>query len=125
MTTTAFGSDSLRTLGLVSYPRDGQLALTNAGAQAAPPPDLTADFHERLRSTLTNPQQAVFDCLLRADEPKTRELLARQVGWEPTSGHLKNVLGSLRTLQLVDYPEQGVVDLQAWVRAGVGGTGRN
>ena len=109
---------SLRSAGHISYPTPGTFELTASGVAAAPVPDMSADFHGRLRSTLTGPQRTVLDCLLRGDGAKTRDLLARQCGWEPTSGHVKNVLGSLRTLEIVEYPSAGEVDLQAWVKEG-------
>lgn len=107
----------LRTAGLIDYPVAGHFALTKAGEAAAPAPDMTADFHDRLRSTLSGPQRSAFDALLQTGGPASRENLAAACGWEPTSGHVKNVLGSMRTLEIIDYPAPGMVDLQPWVRA--------
>jgi hypothetical protein len=106
-------------LGLIDYPRPGHFALTDAGRQVAPAPDTSRGLHDSVRATLNGSQQQVFDFLVRADDRAqsvTRDLLARSCGWEPTSGHVKNVLGSLKTLQVIDYPEPGHVALQGWLQ---------
>lgn len=106
---------SLRTLGLISYPAEGSIALTAAGVSAAPMPD-AATLHQRIAGILSGPQNLAFNALLKAGKPISREQLCKTVGWEPTSGHVKNVLGSLRTLQLINYPESGMVGIEEWAR---------
>jgi len=108
---------SLRSAGLIEYPQPGRFALTLQGRDKAPAPDLTLSFHDRLRGTLSGPQRMVFDVLITDRATLTRDALARACGWEPTSGHVKNVLGSLRTLEVIDYPAAGQVALQDWVLA--------
>lgn len=114
---TVEAAGSARTAGLIDYPSTGSLTLTEAGRAVAPPPDTSITFHDQLRSTLTGPQRIAFDQLLAAGTELTREGLCERVGWEPTSGHVKNVLGSMRTLELVEYPRPGAVVLQDWVMA--------
>jgi len=104
----------LRSAGLIDYPSAGQFRLTETGEAAAPAPDTSVDFHDALRSTLTGPQRMVFDALLEKGDTMSRQELAIACGWEPTSGHVKNVLGSLRTLEIIDYPAAGQVALQSW-----------
>lgn len=41
---------------------------------------------------------------------------ARATGYSPTSGGFGNLLGSLRTLGIIDYPSKGFVQLEDWVR---------
>ncbi len=110
---------SLRNRGLIDYPAEGALALTESGRRAAPMPDIATGVIDRVRSIMTGPQREAFDVLLRADEPVSdglsRELLAHRAGWNPTSGHVKNVLGSLRTLDVVTYPRAGFVSLSPWI----------
>ncbi len=108
---------SLRTAGLIDYPQPGRFSLTDAGRAVAPEPDMSASFHDSLRGTLTGPQRLVFDHLLETGGDLSREDLARAVGWEPTSGHVKNVLGSMKTLEVIDYPVPGRVELAEWVTA--------
>lgn len=105
---------ALRTAGLISYPDAGRLALTEAGRERAPDAPSDLSLHDQVRAALTTPQAAVFDALLMNRE-MSRERIALSCGWNPKSGHLKNVLGSLRTLEIVTYPAQGYVALQEWL----------
>jgi hypothetical protein len=111
-------SGSLKSAGLIEYPRPGHFALTDIGRRFAPEPDMSRKLHDTVRTNLNGSQQQVYDFLLRQDtrNPVARELLARSCGWEPTSGHVKNVLGSLKTLQIIDYPAPGQVALQTWLQ---------
>lgn len=93
----------------------GKLSLTAAGVAAAPDPDMGQTLHDGLRGVLTRPQQTLFDVLWKFKRKMTREALANACGWDPKAGHLRNVIGSMRTLEIIDYPEPGVVALQDWV----------
>lgn len=109
---------SLRTAELVTYPTEGVIEMTPAGAASAPEPDMGLNLHDGIRSVLSGPQRQIFDTLIRhGGRPLARETIAEQLGWEPTSGHLKNVVGSLRTLEVIEYPTAGQVSLQEWVTA--------
>lgn len=108
---------SLRSRGLIDYPSDGAISLTAAGAAVAPDPDLTASLEDSVRMVLTGPQRQVFDYLPKDGRPKSREQVAEACGWEPTSGHVKNVLGSMRSLEVITYPSQGQVARAEWVRS--------
>lgn len=108
---------TLRSAGLIDYPSSGTIALTSAGRALAPKTDLSAKLHDRVRGSLNGPQRLAFDHLLRARGMISREDLCAALGWEATSGHIKNVLGSMRTLQIVDYPRPGAVSLQPWLRS--------
>lgn len=107
---------SLKTAGLIEYPREGRLRMTPAGEAAAPEPDTGRTLADGIRSVLNGPQLQVFNFLFEGRRQEPRELIASALGWEPTSGHLKNIVGSMRTLEIVDYPVSGVVALQDWVR---------
>jgi hypothetical protein len=100
---------SLRTLGLIDYPGDGAIAMTPQGELMAPAPDTSSTLEDSVRSILTGPQRIVFDNLPSDGEAVTRDEIAARCGWEPTSGHVKNVLGSMRSLEIIDYPAQGSV----------------
>jgi hypothetical protein len=105
---------SLNSSGL-TVSKDGRVALTDAGAAAAPAPDMGITLHDGLRGVLTNPQKQIFEALLSAGGPVSRSDIATSVGWDPNAGHLKNVIGSMRTLEIIDYPSSGIVALQDWV----------
>lgn len=109
-------SGSLRSKGLIDYPSDGTMALTEAGQAAAPEPSTDASLVDAVRAILNGPQRQVFETLLAAKSSMTRDEVAQRCGWAPTSGHVKNVLGSMRSLEVIDYPSQGTVALQAWVQ---------
>ena len=107
---------ALRGKGLIEYPAEGLMALTVEGIRSAPLPEERQDVFESLRDTLTGHQRLVVDTL-RHGGRMSRERLCQSVGWEPTSGHVKNVLGSLRTLEVVEYPNPGEVELTQWLAA--------
>jgi hypothetical protein len=101
-----------RTKNLISYPSDGHVSLTHEGyklAPAAPEQGLIAS----LRGIMTGPQATIFENLLADGEAGSNEELAQRVGWEPTSGHVKNVLGSLRSLEVVR--KRAPIGLEPWV----------
>jgi uncharacterized protein len=108
---------SLRTKGLIDYPSDGTITLTADGAASAPAPDLSTTLEESVRAILTGPQRQVFDILPKDGRPKSRDQVAQACGWEVTSGHVKNVLGSMRSLEVITYPSQGQVARAEWVRS--------
>jgi hypothetical protein len=103
----------LRTSGLLDYPGPGQVALTEAGEALASPPAetvTTEQLHEKVLSKLKGPQRRVLEDLIsRYPEPATREEVAETVGYSPNSGNFNNILGSMRTLGIIDYPSRGYV----------------
>ncbi len=107
---------SLSSAGMITYPQPGTFAFTAAGAAAAPKPDMSETLISSLNATLTGPQRVAFRTQLQHRKGLTREELAKRCAWEPISGHVKNVIGSLSTLEIVEYPKPGVVKLQDWVR---------
>lgn len=95
--------------------QNGHIALTEAGIAAAPEPDMGMTLIDGLRGVLTNPQKQIFECLLSKRRAMARADLAESVGWDANAGHLRNVIGSMRTLEIIDYPSSGMVALQPWV----------
>lgn len=108
-------SGSLSSKGLVHYPSGGRIALTDAGRAVAPPAPHGA-LHDMVRDILDGPQRTAFNALLELGAV-SRERLCEAIGWNPTSGHPKNVLGSLSSLEIVEYPKPGHVALVDWLRA--------
>jgi len=106
---------SLKTAGLVDYPNQGSVALTSAGTAAAPEPNASLTLHDGIRGVLSGSQRQIFECLLANGYALSREQIADACGWDSGGGHLGNVIGSLRTLEIVTYPSRGQVELQNWV----------
>jgi hypothetical protein len=106
----------LHALGLVEYPADGTVRLTDAGVDAAPPPDTNETLHDSIRGALTGPQRILFEELLAAGQ-LGRDSLAERVVWEPNGSNLRNRLSELSAMEIVDYPAKGCVQLQQWVTA--------
>ena len=104
---------TLRTAGLVDYPKGNCLALTDEGLgrveiQDVPTRDALIDS---VRGVLRNePQRRIFDALVSFDSPVSREQLAEATGYT-VNGHFNNMVGTLRSLGVADYPAGGMVGL--------------
>lgn len=107
---------SLRTAGFIDYPEPGAVCLTDAG-RAIAPSSAGGSVRDRLGSVLSAPQQKIVDALASEDEI-TRDMLGQLTDYSPTSGGFGNLLGSLRSLGIVEYPRKGEVRLSDWVREG-------
>lgn len=107
---------SLRSAGLIEYPRGGAVALTEAGWMYAHAPEapLTPEEMQRyIMAKVSTPQQRILEVLIR-EYPKAlaKDDLATAAEASPTSSGFANNLGSLRSLGLIDYPERGHVAAQ-------------
>ena len=99
---------SLKTQGLIDYPSPGQLALTPDGSvyaqQPKTPPSLS-ELHDMWKAKLSSAQWKLVENVMAAyPRALTKEELATQSGYT-VNGHFNNLLGSLRSLELV--PERG------------------
>jgi uncharacterized protein len=106
---------ALRSGGLIDYQTAGTVTLTPAGCAAAPPVDRLSTTRERLSKILTAPQARLLDALPRDGSSMTRDELGAATDYSATSGGFNNLLGSLRSLGLVDYPNKGLVAVKEWV----------
>lgn len=105
---------SLRSLGLVSYPSGGMMALTDAGQTAARPTEARDNtlfgFHEAVFAKLNGPQkrllQPLIDCY---PDHLTVAQLAELSDYDHKGGSFNNTRGSLKTLGLAVYPSSGLV----------------
>lgn len=105
----------LSSMGMVSYPREGLVSLTDDGAAVAPAPS-DQGLIDSLKSVMTGPQLQLFEqLLLSGTGPIARENLAAAVGWEPSGSNLRNRLSELSAIEVVTYPGKGQVALQDWV----------
>jgi hypothetical protein len=116
---------ALRSAGKVDYPGDGLVILTGEGKKLARFPT-TRPTVEELRSHVRGilegeKQREIFDKLCSAARLDTmpaisRELLADAVGYSPTTKAFKNNLGAMRTLGVIEYPADGLVQLAEVLR---------
>lgn len=104
---------TLRSRGIVDYARPGVVALTASGnALANPPPtavttiEMQTKVMEKLKRPQQNVLQHVIDCY---PNHISKTGLAEAVGYSAGSGNFNNILGSLRSLGLIDYPTPGWV----------------
>lgn len=104
---------ALRTAGVVAYPTDGNVTLAAApdGVRAL----TMAEARERLASILEPAEYKVARSFLPGIEI-TREQLARASDYEPTSGRFRNIVGRLRTLNIIVYPSDGLVTHSPWAK---------
>lgn len=105
---------TLRTAGLIDYPQPGTVCLTEAGTAIAPPPGV-GTVRERVMSILSAPQQKILDVLIGQADTISRDDLAGMTGYSAGSGGYGNLLGSLRSLGLIDYPARGLVVAEGWL----------
>lgn len=106
----------LRSSGMIDYPETGRVVLLDAGMNEVDDP-ATPSTKAAMRSAIfekLSPAQArVLGAVIDADRDVTRDELAQLVGYEPSSGGYRNLLGSLRTLGFIDYPQTGLVRASA------------
>lgn len=92
----------------------GLVALTREGATAAPNSGERGRAFDIVRRSLNGPQQKILDAISDGREI-SRDDLAVATGMSAGSGHFNNVLGSLRTMEVIDYPAKGCVQLCGWM----------
>ena len=99
----------LNTAGAIAYPRPGSVTLLAEGI-GVPSREEGADL---LLGHLSNPQKKIIGALL-GREALARDVLGATTGYSPSSGGFNNLLGSLRTLGIIDYPSKGLVAMSDW-----------
>lgn len=109
----------LRTMELVDYPAPGRLRLTESGEDKAEAPSVAVTqeaFHAAVRAKLSGPQVRVLDPILAAYPASiTSQEVADATGYSASSGGFANLRGSLRSINLIDYPRPGEVRASDWL----------
>jgi hypothetical protein len=105
---------TLRSAGLIDYPQQGYVALTDAGRALAhvdeSAPQTSSELQAAICAKLPGPQARIVAAAVAAyPQPLEREALAERAGASATSSAYMNNLGALRSLGLLDYPRQGLV----------------
>lgn len=104
----------LRTADVIDYPVAGAVSLTDHGRSIAPEPD-SGSVQERALAILSGPQRKVLSVLLDRANEVSRDELGELTDYSSTSGGFANLLGSLRSLGLIDYPSKGMVRAEDWL----------
>lgn len=102
---------SLKTGGAIDYPQAGRVALLVDGV-GIPSIDEGRDL---LLASLSNPQRKIVGALIDRDT-RSRDEVGADTGYSPSSGGFNNLLGSLRTLGIIDYPQPGQVAMSDWAQ---------
>lgn len=109
----------LNTSKLITYPRPGQLELTEDGkakADAPAKPPTQNEMHSRVMAKLKGPQQRILAPAIAAyPDECSNDQLADEAGYSASSGNFGNLKGSLRSLGLIDYPQPGYVRAADWL----------
>lgn len=108
---------TLSTLGLIRYPTGGMIELTDDGRAIANPPDdapTTEALQDAVLRRLSRPQAELLRQLIAVyPESLPRAELGDRAGQSDTSSGFEKNVSTLRTLGLVEYPEQGSVAAQS------------
>lgn len=105
---------AMRSSGLIDYPGDGKVSLTDEGAKIAPRVDAAIDnkaLHQMIYGMLDGPQERILKTLISL-YPHTceREVLAAEVGYgNMASKGFANSIGRLSSLGFIRYPGKGLV----------------
>lgn len=105
----------LRSQGLIDYPQDNTLTRTDAGKQVAVDV-IRRPIWEDLSKMLFPRQLRMLDVLNQAGKTITRGELASACGVLPAGGGFRKDIGHLRTLSLIEYPDDGTVKLTEWLK---------
>jgi len=98
--------------GLVTYPRPGAVAITDAGrgtAAAVDSPRSTAELQRRILDKLDKPMAAILGALINVyPNAADKDALGRSLGYtNPRSGGFSEPMADLKTLGLITYPRRG------------------
>jgi hypothetical protein len=104
----------LAAAGLITYPRSGEVALTDAGrarAQAPDAPLTNAVLHERVLDKFDGPRARILREVIAAyPQALDKAELGLKLGYQnPRSGGYSGPLGTLSKLGLIRYPTSGQV----------------
>lgn len=104
---------ALKSGGYITYPTDGQVALTDEGRAIANPstgPQSLAELHKIWFDKLPRPQAKILRIVVDVHPDSiTRSAIGAIMGVSHETGSFKNYLGALRSLGLIDYPADGEV----------------
>lgn len=104
---------TLRTAGLIDYPDQGRVALTDAGRSAAHKPahaPTESALHEAIYRMVSGPQAVLLRVLVGLrGKAIARDQLAREANVSALSSGFEKNISTLRGFELIDYPQKGSV----------------
>jgi hypothetical protein len=105
---------ALRSAGLIDYPSQGFVSLTESGRAIAhvdeSAPQTSDELQQAICAKLPAPQARIVQAVVRAyPHALHRQAVAEQADASPASSAFMNNLGALRSLGLLEYPQQGMV----------------
>lgn len=104
---------ALRTAGYLDYPGPNRLRLTAAGAERAVAPEApltAADLHQQVQALVAPAQWRIVKAAIDAyPTALSREDLAERASTSAASSAFENNVSRMRSLGLLDYPQQGYV----------------
>ncbi len=108
----------LKTSGLIHFPQDKTLALTDAGRDVADvplSPPTAVEMQSRVMSILPPSEQKILGALLDAyPDALTREDLMAATGYNP-GGRFNNLVSGLKSLGLIYFPDKGHVSAEPFL----------
>jgi len=104
---------TLSGLGLIQYPGNGRIALTDAGREEAEEPVVhptVEALHDAVYRMVSGPQAQLLQVLIsHFPEPVTREQLASEAGVSMASSGFRANVSTLSGFELLEYPQPGMV----------------
>jgi hypothetical protein len=107
----------VKSAGLIDYPDQGRMRLTDKGTRLAVAPARSPtmmEYHARVRGKLRGPMQKFFDALI-GRKTLTLEQLADATGYSFTSSTFDTLRSRMKSLDLITYPERGKVRISDWL----------
>lgn len=110
----------LLSAGYLTYPIQGKVALTEEGRVHAAPSDQplsSAELHDRLCRKLGNTDGRILrEIISLYPDPISKDELGQRLGYtNPRSGGFSEPVGRLRSLGIIEYPQQGQVKASDWL----------
>lgn len=107
----------LSTAGYIRYPSPGSVELTDAGRFKTVFPKIAFTRPaDAVREFLPAPLCRIFDALMDFAAPVSRTALAQRIGHQPTSGSFATYLSRLASLEIIEYPQRGMVKIADWAK---------
>jgi hypothetical protein len=108
---------TLKSEDLISYPAPGLVEATGRGIKMANIGEIPAGRALDIACLYLEQRHArILQALATYTAPVSRQKLADKLGLVATSGNFGNLLGHLSTLQMIKYPDRGMVTLADWLR---------